>query len=268
MKKYRHLIRLVILAIFVAPFYVDNFPWFRGTFDGSTIILGNWKVYLADPFTALSLCLSSMTLAEELLIGAITVFVFYLLLKPRIFCSWVCPVNMLMEFGRGSSMKVQKSDRNPNLKYFVFAGFLIVSFVTGVAIWVPLNPLSALVRGIQYQVMYAVLFVLLLVALESYAKKYFFCKNICPIGTFYSLFNKMFGVFQIEVHSSCSGCLKCTVDCMAHDDLVASIGKAKKGDSHTLVRSSDCTLCGNCTNSCESSDISIVTRFPILKKSN
>ncbi|PCJ16202.1 MAG: hypothetical protein COB02_16770 [Candidatus Cloacimonadota bacterium] len=267
MKKYRHLLRLVILAIFIAPFYVKDFLWFQGTFDGSTVILGNVKVFLADPFTALSIYLSSMSIASELLTGAIIVFLFYLLLKPRIFCSWVCPVNMAMEIGRGSKMKIQKPSKISRLNYIVFIGFLLISFLTGVAIWVPLNPLSSLVRGLQYQLVYALLFVALIVILEVYAKKYFFCKNICPIGTFYSLFNKTFGIFQIEVKPSCSGCQKCTTDCMAHEDLVASIAQAKKENRSVIVRSYDCTLCGNCTDSCESLDINIIKKFPILSKS-
>lgn len=71
-----------------------------------------------------------------------------------------------------------------------------------------------------------------------------FCKWICPLGAFYSLFNK-FSLYQYHVDSSlCVHCGKCKRICKMDVDM------------STNQASLECIRCGKCIESCPTSAIS------------
>ena len=71
-----------------------DLPFF-GTLSSSTV----FGITLLDPFAALQTLAASKSLefAFDLLIGALPVLVVYALIRGRVFCGWVCPVNFLLE---------------------------------------------------------------------------------------------------------------------------------------------------------------------------
>lgn len=71
-----------------------------------------------------------------------------------------------------------------------------------------------------------------------------FCRYLCPLGAFYSLFNK-FSLFRMELdHAKCTGCKKC--------ERVCPMAVSVTGD----INSAECIRCGRCTAVCPEEAIS------------
>lgn len=85
-----------------------------------------------------------------------------------------------------------------------------------------------------------------------------FCKWLCPLGAFYSLFNR-FSILNYKVNEeTCISCGKCSRVCKMDVDI-------SKNTSHT-----ECIRCGNCIKACPAKAISIhwgITN-PIRTKQN
>ncbi len=73
----------------------------------------------------------------------------------------------------------------------------------------------------------------------------FFCRYMCPLGAFYSLFNR-FSLVRMSVNTdSCISCGKCREVCPMSIDPVHQISGA------------ECILCGRCRDACPASSISL-----------
>ena len=82
------------------------------------------------------------------------------------------------------------------------------------------------------------LLVMLLVLLAASSVSRFFCRYLCPLGAFYSLFHK-FGLYQMEfVKEKCIGCEKC--------EQVCPMAISVREDSN----SPECIRCGKCKAVC------------------
>lgn len=80
-----------------------------------------------------------------------------------------------------------------------------------------------------------VLIILLLASLFIYRP---FCKYLCPLGAFYSLFNK-FGLYQMHVdEEKCTGCKACERVCKMNVEVLKN------------VNGLECIRCGDCKSIC------------------
>lgn len=71
-----------------------------------------------------------------------------------------------------------------------------------------------------------------------------FCKYICPLGAFYSLFNK-YSFYQMEVDKyKCNGCKRCEKQCKMNVSITEEIN------------STECIRCGECKDVCSKGAIS------------
>ncbi|MEW8499661.1 MAG: 4Fe-4S binding protein, partial [Candidatus Thiodiazotropha taylori] len=89
----RRISQLGILALFLTG------PWF-----GLWIVKGNLAssltldvLPLTDPYVLLQASLSGVVPQTAAIIGVVIVLVFYFLVGGRVYCSWVCPVNMVTD---------------------------------------------------------------------------------------------------------------------------------------------------------------------------
>lgn len=65
-----------------------------------------------------------------------------------------------------------------------------------------------------------------------------FCKYLCPLGAFYSLFNK-FSFYQLNVDKDkCTGCKACERACKMNVEVLKNIN------------SLECIRCGDCKRAC------------------
>ncbi|MBW2660293.1 MAG: 4Fe-4S binding protein, partial [Deltaproteobacteria bacterium] len=89
----RRVSQLGILALFLA-----------GPLFGVWIVKGNMAssltldiLPLSDPYVMLQALMAGNFPATEGLIGVVIVVVFYLLIGGRVYCSWMCPVNIVTD---------------------------------------------------------------------------------------------------------------------------------------------------------------------------
>ena len=192
----------------------------------------------------------------------------------RLLCGFVCPFGFLQDLlHKIPTKKVKvtaKIDRPARkIKYVLLACVLVlpalVSFAADTAAspyfckyFCPAGTLEAgiplLLSNASLRAAAGVLFgwkllVLLAVILGSMLIPRFFCRYFCPLGAFYSLFNR-FSVYQLLVDgSSCIGCGRCEENCPMGVNIAEEAGCG------------ECIRCGKCKAVCPAGAISTERRF-------
>ena len=87
----RHLIQLTFFIILILPVFFLDTLWY-GTYISGDLA----GVELTDPLTAVELTFASKSLWVPLLLSAVPLTVIAIL-GGRLFCSFVCPLNALLE---------------------------------------------------------------------------------------------------------------------------------------------------------------------------
>ncbi len=90
----RWILVISIHVLFFLSFAID-IQVLEGTLNGSRFL----GFHLIDPFTTMQMYLSSYNLPINVLIGTVTIVLFYLLVGGRSYCAWVCPYGILSEIG-------------------------------------------------------------------------------------------------------------------------------------------------------------------------
>jgi ferredoxin-type protein NapH len=270
----RRLVQICILLLFLAG------PWFGLKVAGQWIVKGNLSSSLAlgvlpltDPYLLLqSLAARHWPTESKAWIGAAIVLVFYGLIGGRVFCSWVCPVNMVTDaaawlrqrLGIKGGGRLSRSTR-----YWVLAMTLIVAFITGSIAWELVNPVSMMHRGIIFGMdlvgapksiigaLRAILFgtsaILAVIAalflFDLFVVPRGWCGHLCPVGAFYSLIGR-FSLLRIGAvrRDACNDCADCYAVCP--EPLI--IKPALKGvdGAGPVIASANCTNCGRCIDVC------------------
>ncbi|MCU7805174.1 MAG: quinol dehydrogenase ferredoxin subunit NapH [Candidatus Thiodiazotropha sp. (ex Lucinoma annulata)] len=246
----RRLSQLGILALFLAG------PWF-----GLWIVKGNLAssltldvLPLTDPYVLLQAMLSGVVPETAAIIGVVIVLLFYFLVGGRVYCSWVCPVNMVTDLAAWLRRKLgirTTSQISRTTRYWMLTLTLILPLVvTGGIVWELVNPVSMMFRGIVFSmgaawVMIAGIFLFdLLVAKDGW------CGHICPVGAFYNLVGiKSLLKVNAAQRQACNDCMECYVVCPEPQVIKPALKGEKKGLSPVIL-SSDCTNCGRCIDIC------------------
>ena len=146
----RRVVQLAILGLFIA-----------GNIYGVNILKGNLSsselfgvIGLSDPYALLQLFLAGFSVGSVSVMGAIIVALFYALIAPRAFCSWVCPINILTDLGAyiRTKLKIGKNLVNisSNSRYYLFALSLVFSFAFSIAAFESVSYIGAFTRGVVY----------------------------------------------------------------------------------------------------------------------
>ena len=249
---YRYLIlrRLSQVSILVLYFGANAWGW--------NILLGNLSssnllgmVPLSDPYAALQMFAAGAIIAGDLLLGALIVSIFYLLIGGRVFCSWVCPINMVTDLSGylRSKLEVGKMQApqpaSRNMRYWVLTISLILSIILGVAAFEFISPISMVHRGIVFGLGFGWAAVLIIFLFDLFVLKHGWCGHICPLGGFYSLLGK-FSLLRVwHDKDNCTECMKCKAVCPEKQVLhMVAV------NSETVL-SGECTNCGRCIEVCD-----------------
>lgn len=250
----RRLVQLSIILLFIA-----------GNVFGIKILQGNLSssllfdtINLSDPFAILQIALASFSVSSVAITGAVIVFVFYALIAPRAFCGWVCPVNILTDFGAflRTKLKIGKNILNvsQNLRYYLLALSLIFSLIFGIAAFESISFVNAFNRNLFYLSYSAISVAVVIVMIETFIGKRLICSHICPLGAFYAIVSK-FSLIRVKYDlNKCSKCYRCKAVCP--EERVLDLVGIKDG-----IISSECISCGKCIEACNDDAIN----FSILK---
>jgi polyferredoxin len=173
----------------------------------------------------------------------------------RGFCSWVCPVGTLSEwghrlgrglFGRNAALPWPLDVALRAVKYVLLAFFAVMivgmsaeelrAFIHG-----PYNRVCDLKMYMLFARPSAVtLTVVAVLAALSLLVKNFWCRYLCPYGALLGLASVFAPAAVRRDGARCTGCGRCTRACPNRID----VGKAE------TVRSPECTACYACVSSC------------------
>ncbi|MBU3030725.1 quinol dehydrogenase ferredoxin subunit NapH [Paracoccus marinaquae] len=219
----------------------------RGNFAASNI---GGLVTLADPYILLQGLAGGTSPATPVVTGALIILVAYLILGGRVYCGWVCPVNIVTDTAhwlreRTGLTRDRKLDRRTRL--VILAATLLASFVTGTVAWEFVNPVSLLQRamiggiGFGWAIIVAVFLLDLLVSRRAW------CSHLCPVGAFYGLLGRG-AVLRVSAanRSACTDCGACFNVCPEPHVIVPAL----KGRGSPLILSGDCQNCGGCIDAC------------------
>lgn len=243
----RHSVQIFILLFFLSPLVlveVEGENFFYGSLSSSQF----FGIPLSDPFSAIQVTLASRQIIWSYLGGALIIFLGYLLIRGRVFCSWVCPVNTLLEFTDKIRKYVDLPDKplDRNTKMYIAVITLVLSFVIGVPIFEIISPIGNTMRSLIFSMGIGLWFLLAIILFDLVVSRRGWCRYLCPLGGLYQSIGK-FGLFRVKFdHNRCMGCDMCRSVCLSDPDILEpAINRMEM-----YVSDADCNLCGKCVDNC------------------
>ncbi|MBF0608780.1 MAG: quinol dehydrogenase ferredoxin subunit NapH [Candidatus Magnetobacterium sp. LHC-1] len=250
----RRLVQITVMLLF-----------FAGSAAGWTILRGNLScarlfdvLTLADPYAVLQMLAARAMPTAEIAVGALTVAVIYALLGGRVFCAWVCPMNVVTDLaawlrrrlGIAADFRLSRTTR-----YWVMALALALSAVLGVAAFEWISPVGVLHRGLIYGFGAGWLVVLAVFVFDLLVARGGFCGHLCPMGAFYSLIGRGNLIKPVHNPDKCTMCMRCVEVCPERQ-VLHMIGK-----KNAMVSSGQCINCGRCIEVCGDNAIGLGSRL-------
>jgi ferredoxin-type protein NapH len=219
---------------------------------------------LSDPFALLQSLAAGHLPASTALIGAGIVVAAYVVVGGRVYCSWVCPINIVTDAAdwlrrRLNLAKGWQPRRSTRL--WVLAMALAVSAATGTIAWEFVNPITLLHRGLLFGLGFAWAAVLAVFLFDLAVSRHGWCGHICPVGAFYGLIGRA-SVVRVSAagRAACDDCMDCFAVCPEPQVITPALKGAPAGRSPVIL-SSDCTNCGRCIDVCSRHVFGFATRF-------
>jgi len=267
---WRWLSVIVINIAFFLSYHID-IQLLEGTMNGSRLL----GFHLIDLFTAIETWVATHHIHTNMIIGSVTIAVFYLLVGGKSFCAWACPYGVISEIGEHIHQKLVKKkiikerSWNPNIRFAFWAVFLIATFVDGFLVFEVINPIGILSRFIVYGWSLAIVWVFVILAFEIFYSRRMWCKYICPVGTTYNFLGWVSATKVEWDMGKCDHCGACLDACF--EPHVIEFTKPKydkerkeKGIEKQIVINGDCTLCGRCFDVCHTDSYNYTFRLKDL----
>lgn len=233
---------------FILLAFVDDFPLVGQLAEGnlsSSVWFGT--LALTDPFVLMQSMLAGVTPATAALLGAAVVAGFYAFFGGRIYCSWVCPVNLLTDAAFWLRQRLHIKDHltlSRKLRNAILLTALVLSLLCATLAWELINPITLLQRELMWTSAAGVSLLLALFLFDLLISRRGWCGHLCPVGAFYGWLGR-YGRVRVVAKTSCSGCASCIRVCPEPHVLAPVI--AQKA---SVVTSMDCTRCGSCVDDC------------------
>jgi len=220
---------------------------------------------LTDPLVLLQVIASGHLPESAAIIGASIVLVFYLLVGGRVYCSWVCPINIVTDLAEWlrRRLKIKNSANfSSKTRYWLLGGILLVAAISGSVAWELVNPVSMVYRGLVFGMGLAWGVVAAVFLLDLFVGRRAWCGRLCPVGAFYGLLGEG-AVLRVSAarREQCDDCMDCFAICPEHQVIRPALKGADKGVG-PLITSGNCTNCGRCIDVCARDVFEFTSRFP------
>lgn len=256
----RRFSQLFILALFMLG------PWF-----GIWIVKGNLNssltleiLPLTDPYLLLQILATGHLPVTTAFTGAVIVLVFYLLVGGRVYCSWVCPVNIVTDAAQWLREKINlrgSSHLSRNIRYWLLASTFVLAAITGTVVWETVNPVSMLHRGIIFGMGSAWMIILAVFLLDFLVSRRAWCGHLCPVGAFYTtLTTHSFIRVRADARDNCNDCMDCFIVC-PEQQVIRPALKGEESGIGPVITSASCTNCGRCIDVCSEDVFHFGTRL-------
>ena len=238
-----------ILALFMVG------PWF-----GWWLVKGNLSysytldtLPLTDPLLLLQVLVTRHTPERNAVIGALLVLMFYAVVGGRVFCSWVCPVNVVTDAASSLRRRLDirgGADLPRQTRLWMLALILVLAATLGTLVWELVNPVSMLHRGLIFGFGMGWTLIAAIFFFDLFVMKRGWCSHLCPVGAFYGLLgHKSLVRISAVRRQDCNDCLDCYAVCPEQHVLKLPLKGAPKGVG-PLITSADCTNCARCIDVC------------------
>lgn len=249
--------QLMVLAFFLlGP--LAGIWWITGSLSGSLTLK---FLPLTDPVVILQTIFAGHKPAATALIGVLLVSAFYLLVGGRVFCSWVCPVNVIADCAAWLREKIGIRGVlifSNSSRYWLLTMVCGLALASQSAVWEMINPVTIFSRGIIFGLSGAVVVGASLFFFDLLLGKRGWCQ-ICPTGAFYSLLGYLSPLKMIASgREQCDQCLACYKICPEPQVLHAPL---KVEGASPVIRSGQCTNCGRCIDVCPQRVFSFGNRY-------
>jgi len=220
---------------------------------------------LTDPYVLLQSFFAGHVMQTTAITGALIVLIFYVLVGGRVYCSWVCPINIVADTAswlrRKLAIKGQGERFSIQTGYWIFAMTLIVAFITESIAWELVNPVSMVYRGILYGMGYAWLIIIAIFLFDLFVSRRGWCAHLCPVGIFYGLLGSK-SILRITANNreQCDDCMDCFSVC-PEPQVIKPALKKLTDDKNPMIQSGRCTNCARCIDVCNQDVFSFTTRF-------
>ena len=233
----RRLIQIAALIILLLPIWFTDLIWY-GTYISAELL----GVDLTDPLTALEIILASKTLWVPLIISALPLALVAIIFG-RVFCSYICPLNFLLELLPARKKKILQ---NRTLPLVALAIVLILSAILSVPVFNTVSPVFAFMRVMVFGIGIEIILVLLTVGAAFILGQKIWCRTLCPLGALYGLLGIKRRLAVTVDKSKCINCGRC--------EKICSMGTSPlKSDFEDACL---CTNCGDCVGACNKGALS------------
>ncbi|MCK9283469.1 MAG: quinol dehydrogenase ferredoxin subunit NapH [Rhodocyclaceae bacterium] len=255
----RRISQLGILALFLCGPLLGG--WIVSGNLSSSLTLG--VLPLTDPYLLLQTLAAGHLPYQTAWIGAALVAGFYLLLGGRVFCAWVCPVNLVTDAAAWLRRTLGiRTGRTPDAatRYWLLAGTLAAAAVSGSAVWEWVNPVSVFHRSLIFGLAGGLWLILGIFLYDLLIARHGWCGHLCPMGAFYSLLGR-FALLRVTAsgRNACDDCMDCFAICP--EPQVIRPALKPTGPASPIVTSVNCTACGRCIDVCSKNVFKITHRF-------
>ena len=229
-------------------------PWFGIWWVKGNLAASRWfdLVPLEDPYIALQSLLATHHMTQTAMLGAALIAVFYGLVGGRVYCSWVCPVNVITDVAHWCrephnlppGWRPQRA-----LRGWLLVMSLVVSALSGGIAWELINPVTMVQRALVFGMGFAWAIVAAVFLFDLLVSRRGWCGHLCPVGAFYGLLGKR-AVIRVAAHAreACTDCGDCFAVCPEPQVITPALRGT--GSATRLVLDSDCTNCGRCIDVC------------------
>lgn len=240
---------IVVNVLFLVSFYFDV-QLLEGALTASRFV----GFHMADLNSALQVTLAFKHMVLNLVIGTVTIFILWLLLGGRTFCSWVCPYHLLSEWAEIIHLKlvekkiIKNHTFNRRVRSIFYVIFALLALVSGYTVFESISVTGIVSRALIYGPGVAMIWVGLVLLFEVFYSRRAWCRYVCPIGITYGVVGAISPLRVKYTVKDCHHEGDCRKVCLVPHVLDLTVrGRAKEME---VDISADCTRCGMCVDVC------------------